>query len=1059
MKLLINSIFVTYTIAVLLFACMVLPAEAADPYGRYGWVTPQATIDGDDFTCGANEIALTLEVRNRITDTPIVVNSAIIAVFNRTVSPRVLDDFEFGSGPRIGPVCYNPDIHSVAYDIDGALNYYNFHSSYVDSNPGVIPRQKAMTGVVWVTPVGEAVEYTQVSPSPSSVTIASTSPQYTYAVNHIHNAYGSNALSMVNFFVVEYNPIIDKYMDTVVSELLTQSGGVGNKTIPAQTLSDGWYGWSLYLHLNKDFAIGSGVTAEDVAKSGFLGLWHPFVLDTTPPAFSVSYYTPSDVREDQTVTFQVDASDVLTGVTDIEIFVDGASIGTCTYAAVNSASCEKTAGIYSAGTYSFYAIARDFAGNIATSTTQTFSVTPVAYPAPLSCTLPTTTVLDTAQAWNGSWYAGLQSVKRVGDYLYVGGTGVDDVQGLYIYDVSDPVNITQVSFFSTYSPAFVQNNSWGNDVISVEIIGSYAYLATHYGGLVIVDISNLTGPAFIAKLPLLSQNPPQSRETWDVQVVGNYAYLAGGKGMFVVDITDKTNPVLVSNLDLGAEISQEIKVIGNHAYVAMGSIGVAVVDITIPSNPVHETTITDGYYPPFGTGSWAYALEAKNNYLYVGAHFTDEIRIYNITNPSVPILQNSIPVSNDGAGNDSPRELHIVGDVMYVGAGQSGVFVFDVTNPAAPTELYSVRKPPILAGAEVWGVVPLNDTDFTRLAFISADTNAAIYTTETQCDPQPNLNAGTPIVSPNAAAVGDQFSIEFIITNTGNGIAGAYDIGDLYIDVTGDGTAEYTVPVSRVIATTDPANGQTITVNWTVPAGVIGGNNYRVGYFADIANEVDEGTGDGPFANWSGWSLPFTVTVPLVPDGDVAGIGCTIPLGAATCDGTFTWMTTDVVTPSLYNETTVTECSTMSDGTNEACALRIGNNLIQIRDGLTVLDDVLVASQCDSGTAWDSGSNQCAVTATPPQIWLRTSADMVRPGQSAELQMGITAEYDLLCTLYGAQPTPTTFVHLANPLEQLYSTTTKPLSSTQIVQLRCEAGGVGDEDNTRIEVLPTMQEL
>ncbi len=1034
----------------------VFTAEAAAPYGRYGWVDPITSIDGDDFSCAANEIALTLEIRDRDTGATTTVNSAIIAVFDKTVDPRVLYDWEVGSGPRIGPVCYNPDIHSVAYDVDGGGGYYDFYSSYVDPNPGIMPRQKAMTGTVWITPTGEPIEYQQVTPSPDSVTIASTSPSYTYAVNHIHDAYGADALSRVNFFVYEFDPAIPGYTNTVVNKSVNQSGGVGNKTLPAETLADGWYGWSLYLHLNRDHAIGSGVTAEDVAKSGFLNVWQPFVLDTTAPTLILNHL-PAAPTEDETVTFQIDAEDTLTGVTDIEIFVDGVSIGSCTYASVYNASCSKTAGPFSSLVgHTYYAVVRDTAGNTSTSANMPFTVTSVVYPAPLSCTLPTTTVLDTAQAWSGTWYGGLQALDRVGNYAYTGASGSDGAVGLYVFDVSDPRNIIQVSFFSTHSPAAVQNNTWGNDVLSVDVEGSYAYLTTYYGGLVIVNISNPAAPTFAGKVALYGLNPPGgAKETWDVQVVGNYAFLAAGRGLIVVDVSNKANPMVVANLDLGADVSQEILVSGNYAYVAMRSNGFSVVDISNPLLPVETIRVTNSY----DASSWAYSIGKKNNVLYVADHFAQRISMYNVFNPASPVLLGSIP-NLPASDAKSPREIYVEGDVLYAGAGRGGVYVFDITNPANPNELYNIVEPPLdLLGGGIWGVMPLDGTGFTRLVFVSTNVTNAVYVTETQCEPTADLTAGVPSVVPGSVETGEQITITATITNTGTVAAGPYDIGNLYVDADGDENADYFIPVSRIVVNTDPASSQTISVNWTIPAAAVAGNNYRVGYFADVNNEVGEGTGDGPFVNWSGWSLPFTVISVVPPTATLSGIDCSIPFNGSTCDGSITWTINNAVDPNVYNQRTGNRCSSDSSGTNQPCLLEYGNNLIQARDGASMLQEIWVSATCIAGSSWDVGSSQCIETRVPPVIWIDAVSNIVRVGQTAEIEVGITSEYNLNCILYGAQATPSTFVHIANPLEQTYSTTTKPLNSAQVVQVMCEAGGPQTTVDTRIEVVPTVQEI
>lgn len=867
---LLPSVFITYSLLLLLPA---MTAEAANPYGRNGWVDPIASIDGDDLTtCGADEIALTLEVRDRDTNSPITIASGIVAVFDTRTDPRTLDDSATGPGPRIGPVCYNPDYHSVAYDVNGGLSYYNFHASYVDENPGTMPRQKAATGVVWVTPTTEPYEYEQVYPSPYSVDIASSSPQYQYAIHHIHSMYGASSVVGANLFVVEFDPSLPGYIGPVVSTYVSQSGGVGTKTISPQVLADGWYGWTAYVHMNVDHGIGNGVTIQDVPKSGLLELWQPFVLDTTPPTVTSVTVSPLVPAANETVVFSVNASDALTGVTDLDVYVDGMLVGGCDYASVANATCDVVAGPFAAGAHESYAVARDTAGNTFTSNLTPFTVSAIVLPIPLSCAVPTSTVIDTVRAYSGTGYSGgLQAMERVGDYVYAGGSdGLDDTVGLYIYDVSDSANISQVAFFSTHNPASVRNNSWGNDVLGVTVEGGYAYLMTHYGGLVIVDVSDPLNPTFVGRLSLAGTG----NEHWQAEIRGNYAFLASRSGLVVVNITDRSNPVLVRELGLGGGTPQDIVLDGNYAYIVRRSAGFSIVDISDPVNPVEVAEVTSNYYSssPWTNGRWAYAIEKKGNYLYVGAHLAggEEIDIFNVFVPTAPVFVGSVPVPNPSS-YDSPRELNVIGDVLYVGGGRGGLFVFDVTDPGAPSELYRIPASNLYAGVKVWDVLPLDNSDFTQLVFVSGDTNHPLYTVGVACIPAPDLAAGVPTTGAVTVTQGELLTIESgNIQNAGDLIAGAHEVGNIEIDADNDAVAEYTISYGRQTATT-PAGGSYVTSTvWAVPFDAPTSTTYRVRYLVDPLFEVEPSGSSTRANNISAWSAPFAVVAAAVPDPDLA---------------------------------------------------------------------------------------------------------------------------------------------------------------------------------------------
>jgi len=67
----------------------------------------------------------------------------------------------------------------------------------------------------------------------------------------------------------------------------------------------------------------------------------------------------------------------------------------------------------------------------------------------------------------------------------------------------------------------------------------------------------------------------------NVDVAGNYAYVAAGSaGLQVVDVTDRTKPAIVASLDTDGT-SIDVRVFGNYAYLADGEAGLKVIDIDL----------------------------------------------------------------------------------------------------------------------------------------------------------------------------------------------------------------------------------------------------------------------------------------------------------------------------------------------------------------------------------------------------------------------------------------------------------------------------------------------
>lgn len=200
----------------------------------------------------------------------------------------------------------------------------------------------------------------------------------------------------------------------------------------------------------------------------------------------------------------------------------------------------------------------------------------------------------------------------------------DDESGMQIIDISNPD-----------SPAIIGNYAYmiNRRVEDIQVVDNYAYLADLDNGLLIVNVQNPSGPtlsgryhtvpnsifvsghyAFIAEMgdgqtanmsiidvtnpanPILSGHLNlQSPSLYGVTVSGDYAYLGGEGRIFLINITNPSSPVLAGTCNfMGNENALDIKIRGNYAYVANGSCGVMIVDISDPVNPA----LVSNYYLP-----------------------------------------------------------------------------------------------------------------------------------------------------------------------------------------------------------------------------------------------------------------------------------------------------------------------------------------------------------------------------------------------------------------------------------------------------------------------------
>ncbi len=256
--------------------------------------------------------------------------------------------------------------------------------------------------------------------------------------------------------------------------------------------------------------------------------------------------------------------------------------------------------------------------------------------------------------------------KEEGSYAYAAGK----YSGLTILDKSNPVRPRRVA----------QQGLTGMKIAEdVDVQGNYAYLAYkgyRTGGLAVMDVSSPQAPQTVALLEM-------EAESRAVAVSGNVVFL-GTTDFTIVDVSNPAAPVEKTTLQVSGRVSG-ITVEGNYAYVASyhyaptkydneipGSF--AVIDISDPEAPAKKAELID-------SNTWsAYDVDVRGQYAYLAAG-TEGMILYDVSLPSAPVLKGVAQFGGYGAIAVS-ADKH--SGLVYVSVGAQGIFAVDVSNPANP---------------------------------------------------------------------------------------------------------------------------------------------------------------------------------------------------------------------------------------------------------------------------------------------------------------------------------------------------------------------------------------
>jgi hypothetical protein len=184
---------------------------------------------------------------------------------------------------------------------------------------------------------------------------------------------------------------------------------------------------------------------------------------------------------------------------------------------------------------------------------------------------------------------------------------------------------------------------------------------------------------------------------YGVYVSGSLAYVAdGSSGLRVIDVSSPENPFEVGFYDT-PDWALGVYVSGNYAYVADDDYGLRVIDVSSPENPREV-----GFYD---TPGYAFGVYISGSYAYV-ADDDYGLRVIDVSSPSNPFEVDFYDTPGIAFG------VYVSGSYAYVADGYYGLRVIDVSSPSNPFEVGFYDTPCYAYGVYVsGGLIYVADTD------------------------------------------------------------------------------------------------------------------------------------------------------------------------------------------------------------------------------------------------------------------------------------------------------------------------------------------------------------
>ncbi len=370
-----------------------------------------------------------------------------------------------------------------------------------------------------------------------------------------------------------------------------------------------------------------------------------------------------------------------------------------------------------------------------------------------------------------------------------------------------------------------------HDSKDVETWGTTAYVVNEYAAMQVVDLSDPTDPVQVRTLD--TQPEASGGGSHTLSVADGYLYVQGGAGVGgvrIFSLDDPLRPRFVGSFQ--PYYVHDVYVRGDTLYAAaIYGQGVDIVDVSDKANP---TRIANFNYP--GSGAHNVCGTESGSHVFVG----DEIgsgnwtRAFDVRDPeNVELLANIIVNPSAIVHN-----CNVEGSLLYLAHYTLGVRVWDVSDPASPSEVAYYDTFPGSGGGYdgAWSVYPYLPSG----KIIASDISGGLFVLRLDlagtvtADVEP---VGAPIVVP---ASGGPVSFTAALTNTG----GQRQTVDAWVVALLPNGSEYPTPVEGPRAVT-LGPGQTVgPVPFTeaVPAGAPPGVytvELRVGAYPSRVDDAD----------------------------------------------------------------------------------------------------------------------------------------------------------------------------------------------------------------------------
>jgi len=238
------------------------------------------------------------------------------------------------------------------------------------------------------------------------------------------------------------------------------------------------------------------------------------------------------------------------------------------------------------------------------------------------------------------------------------------------------INGIEAQVYATvyYNSNLYPHNTWFTSLQSLCRIGNYLYFSGGSGPS-IVDISSPNNPSFVA-----------SKE---ISILGSYI-LTDNQFVYYISPNDKLSIyrplgddlILIGSADFNYQGIRDAAIFNGHLYI-INSLGLTVYNISNTSNPTLVSHLADADVPSFNNVT---CIAIKNNRAYVGSFSVCDLSVIDISNPANLTVNHTVAAA-PFTYNTSSYDFEIIDNILYAISIDDHVVFYDISDPNQTTRI------------------------------------------------------------------------------------------------------------------------------------------------------------------------------------------------------------------------------------------------------------------------------------------------------------------------------------------------------------------------------------